>query len=128
MFLYNEINTFFSFKLFSWKKQAPNLALPLWSLQDVGLVAQRAEELEASLGRLQRECSQAVAAAQAVVGRPSTPRGSPRSSQDGAGGANVEDVVRQLVTKLKVGCSCLCNCSPTLTLGKRCSNAWAHIY
>lgn len=81
-------------------------------MQDVGLMAKRAEELEASFGRLQRECSQAVAAAQAVVGRPSTPRGSPRSSQDGAAGADVEDVVRQLVAKLKVGCSCFPKCSP----------------
>lgn len=71
-------------------------------------MAKRAEELEASLARLQKDCSQAVAAAQAVVGRPSTPRGSPRSSEDGAGGANVEDIVRQLVAKLKVSCSCLC--------------------
>lgn len=75
-------------------------------------MAKRAEELEVSLGRLRRECSQAVAAAQAVVGRPSTPQGSPRSSQDGAGGADVEDVVRQLVAKLQVGCSCLPECSP----------------
>ena len=70
-------------------------------------MAKRAEELEASLVRLQKECSQAVAAAQAVVGRPSTPRGSPRSSEDGVGGADVEDVVRQLVAKLKVSCCCL---------------------
>ena len=70
-------------------------------------MAKRAEELEASLGRIQKECSQAVAAAQVVVGRPSTPRGSPRSSDDGAGAADVQGVVRQLVAKLKVGCSCL---------------------
>ena len=72
-------------------------------------MAKRAEELEASLGRLQKECNQAVAAAQAVVGRPSTPRGSPRSSEDGVAGADVEDVVRQLVGKLKVGAlACVC--------------------
>ena len=60
-------------------------------------MAKRAEELEALLGRLQKDCSQAV------VGRPSTPQGSPRSSEDGVGGADVQDVVRQLVAKLKVG-------------------------
>lgn len=70
-------------------------------------MAKRAEELEASLARLQRECNQAVTAAQAVVGRPSTPRGSPRSSDDGTAGASVEDVVRHLIAKLKVGCYCI---------------------
>lgn len=69
-------------------------------------MAKRAEELETSLARLQKECTQAVTAAQAVVGRPNTPRGSPRSSDDGTDGGNVEDVVRHLIAKLKVGCFC----------------------
>lgn len=66
-------------------------------------MAKQAEELESALALLQKECSQAVAAAQAVVGRPTTPRGSPRSSEDGAGAVSVDDVVRQLISKLKVG-------------------------
>lgn len=70
-------------------------------------MAKRAEELEASLARLQRECNQAVSAAQAVVGRSSTPRGSPRSSDDGTVGGSVDDVVRHLIAKLKVGCYCI---------------------
>ncbi len=62
----------------------------------------RAQELDAALLRLQRECCQAVAAAQVVLGCPTTPRGSPHSSEDGLGAVSVEDVVRQLIAKLKV--------------------------
>ena len=71
-------------------------------MQDAGALQVRVQELEGSLLRLQRECSQAVAAAQAVVGRPTTPLGSPRSSEEGAGATSVDDVVRQLIARLKV--------------------------
>ena len=36
------------------------------------------------------------------MGRPTTPRGSPRSSEEDAAAANVTAVVKQLVDKLKV--------------------------
>ena len=65
-------------------------------------LAARAQQLESSLQQVQRECAEAVTAALAVVGRPNTPRGSPRSSEEGAATANVTAVVKQLVDKLKV--------------------------
>ena len=71
-------------------------------VQDTIALTARAQDLEASLLRLQRECSQAVAAGQAMVGRPTTPRGSPQSSEDGNGAVTIDDVVRQLIAKLKV--------------------------
>lgn len=72
--------------------------------QDATGLNSRAEELEGSLLKLQRDCSQAVAVGQAMLGRPTTPRGSPRSSEDCLGAVYVEDVVRQLVAKIKVSC------------------------
>ncbi len=82
------------------------MLLLIWCLplaaQDAAVANNRAQELDAALLRLQRECSQAVAAAQAVLGRPTTPRGSPRSSEDGLGAVSVQDVVQQLMAKLKV--------------------------
>ncbi|DBA92530.1 TPA: hypothetical protein ACH3X1_002761 [Trebouxia sp. C0004] len=71
------------------------------SSQDAAMAISRAQELDAALLRLQKDCSQAVAAAQAVLGRPTTPRGSPRSSEDGLGAVTVQDVVQQLMAKIK---------------------------
>ena len=71
-------------------------------LQDPVVLQQQVHDMEASLSQMRRECSRAVATAQAIVGRPTTPLGSPRTSEDGTGLCSVELVVRQLVAKLTV--------------------------
>jgi len=102
-----------------------------FAAQDTDALSSRAQELETSLLRLQRECSQAVAAAQTLVGRPTTPRGSPRSSEDGAGAVSVGDVVRHLVAKLKVALTftlCCAVLSNDVCACLRCTSvndAWA---
>lgn len=65
------------------------------------MLQQQLIEAEASLLQLRQECNRAVATAQAMVGRPTTPLGSPRTSEDSAGLCSVEHAVRQLVAKLK---------------------------
>ena len=72
------------------------------ALQDPAVLQQQLNQADASLVQLQQECNRAVATAQAMVGRPTTPLGSPRTSQDGAGLCSVEHAVRQLVHHLKV--------------------------
>ena len=71
-------------------------------MQDSGMLQQQMYDMEVSLNQVRKECSRAVTAAQLVLGRPNTPPGSPRTSEDGSGMGSVEDAVRQLVTRLKV--------------------------
>ena len=71
-------------------------------MQDSSMLQQQMYAMEASLNQVRKECSRAVTAAQLVLGRPDTPPGSPRTSEDGSDLGSVEDAVRQLVTRLKV--------------------------
>lgn len=71
-------------------------------LQDTSLLYQQVHDLEASLAQLRNECSRAVTATQLIVGRPNTPLGSPRTSDDGSGSCSIEDAVQQLIGALKV--------------------------
>ena len=101
------------------------LQVNLCAMQEVEELTAKAQELDRSLRQVQQECTEAVTAALAVVGRPTTPRGSPRSSRDGAATANVTDVVRQLMDKLKVWHASLCTSCCSLSCSS-CSATPAH--
>ena len=68
------------------------------------MLQQQMHDMEVSLNQVRKECNRAVTAAHLVLGRPNTPPGSPRTSEDGSDLGSVEDAVRQLVARLKVQC------------------------